>query len=482
MPKRFFIVPLLWLITLGASAQNAPDNRLFFKPKQISSLWDTWMFYDRGTYYLYYLITERSPGEGVGLATSADGVNWQERGTILRKASDAQWMGTGSVWKSKEFSRNGTYLMNFSEWRGPAADQGQQTIFFAQSTDLVHWQRLASVATFAPDTTHYALNQGNNSRWDCIYTLPGPNGSRYGYWSANPKHGQPGFGFGQTTDDTTWLALPPPRIDWRGQPPMPVFEVGAVEKIGSTYYLMAGTYYGYQGRVGMITFEADQPQGPFRLASRNRFLLTSNKRHWNTYFARFFPTPQGLLVNHHAISRRNEKSFSLLKRATVDASGTLYLRYWTGNDKLKGQQLTTNWSPSNDTCFVGDRRPAVSLRPGLVMEGTVTLTGNADFSGLVFRTATRSSLLRLKHDGLTEAGLVGADGQTFELDETVDRDLRLGNTLTFRLIVSGPFLELYLDDYLIQCYSLPDECTDVGFVNASSFSQITIWRGKAAHQ
>ena len=41
---------------------------MIFQTKRFSAAWDTWMFYHQGVIYLYYLITEHSPGEGVGCA------------------------------------------------------------------------------------------------------------------------------------------------------------------------------------------------------------------------------------------------------------------------------------------------------------------------------------------------------------------------------------------------------------------------------
>lgn len=42
----------------------------------VTSQWDTWAFQENGTFYAYYLITEHSPGEGFGVATSSDGQHW----------------------------------------------------------------------------------------------------------------------------------------------------------------------------------------------------------------------------------------------------------------------------------------------------------------------------------------------------------------------------------------------------------------------
>ncbi len=88
---------------------------MIYKPKMVAMMWDTWMYHDGNTYFLYYLVTEHSPGEGVCLATSKDGVHWEEVGLILPLANDAQWLGTGSVWKALVPEKASTYIMNFSE-------------------------------------------------------------------------------------------------------------------------------------------------------------------------------------------------------------------------------------------------------------------------------------------------------------------------------------------------------------------------------
>ena len=62
---------------------NATQS-MFFKSKGVDAHWDTWMFFHEDTYYLFYLITEYSPGEGFGLATSPDGVTWTDHGWAIK--------------------------------------------------------------------------------------------------------------------------------------------------------------------------------------------------------------------------------------------------------------------------------------------------------------------------------------------------------------------------------------------------------------
>lgn len=287
------------------------------------------MYYDNETFYLYYLITKNTPGEGIGLATSKDGINWEEKGLIFSKADSAKWIGTGSIWKSESKKVKGKYILNFSEWYGSELLKGQQYIFFASSDNLINWTRLDE--KFIPDSSLYKINKNLDSRWDCIYSIPKLKGGRYGYWTGNPKAFDPGFGFGETTDGIHWKALAPPVIEWGSRAKLPVIEAGAIEKINGKYYMMAGSLGRYKGNVGMYTLESNSPKGPFYPSKKNFKLLTSPPNFLFTYFARFFPYKGEVLVNHHAISRGDkERYFGLLKKASVDKEGILRLGYWLG--------------------------------------------------------------------------------------------------------------------------------------------------------
>ena len=43
------------------------------------------------------------------------------------------------------------------------------------------------VTSSSPTRSGTTSNEGNNSRWDCIYTIPRDAGGLYGYWTATPK-------------------------------------------------------------------------------------------------------------------------------------------------------------------------------------------------------------------------------------------------------------------------------------------------------
>ena len=107
-----------------------------FQSDAVKSQWDTWAYYANDTFYAYYLITEHSPGEGFGVAKSADGATgWHDYGYVWHhdqnnSASFEGWEGTGAVWRSPDFNRTKKYIVNFSQ----CPRNGLQNISFAETS------------------------------------------------------------------------------------------------------------------------------------------------------------------------------------------------------------------------------------------------------------------------------------------------------------------------------------------------------------
>jgi len=443
----------LWLNGTDAYAVCEVPRRenqiMFYAPlrRETGTMWDTWLYHHAGMYYLFYLARTGGSWDNISMATSPDGVHWQERGVILRKADGVTWMGTGSTWRSPNFEKDGKYQLNFSEWRGD-----RQTIFFAESADLLTWQRLGPEYEFQQDVRWYKPK----GRWDCICTIPRPGGGLFGYWTADPE-GRPGVGFGQSLDGVRWEALEPPLfVDGA-----PHGEAGAVERIGDKYYLLLGSG-------GMKTLVADEPQGPFRPARKNFTLLHGGP----TYFARFFPTnPDGLLINHHAIAKNGRIHLSLLKRAVTDDQRTLRLGWWSGNERLKHESLPVRECVGrigNPSYGRPPDTPLVMLDgqlptdDGVIVEGVlpVLADGAAASAGLFVETSENSGTgILVWTGGVTEFGAMQADGTGFKADLRADREASFGPTARFRLALKGWLLEFYLDDILMECYSLPGRAT-----------------------
>lgn len=420
---------------------DTDDQVMFYAPKRPETgvMWDTWLYHHAGTYFLYYLARSGAQWDNVSMATSGDGVHWSERGVILRKAEGVTWMGTGSTWRSPAREPGHRFQMNFSEWRGD-----RQTIFFAESTNLLDWRRLGPEFEFRQDDRWYKPE----GRWDCIYTIPRAGGGLWGYWTADPKAG-PGVGFGWSQDGWRWEALePPPFVEGA-----PHGEAGAVERIGAKYYLMLGAG-------GMRTLVAEQPQGPFRPAPKNFTLLHGGP----TYFSRFFPTnPDGLLVNHHAIARNGRIHLGLLKRAAVDVEGTLRLVWWPGNERLKHQPLELEpphpLAADGAIAFFGGELPTDD---GVLLEGALLLPSAPEepSAGLYVECGEDQGIALLgRPRGIFELGPVSGDGSGFAADLRVDRGWSFGRPARCRLVLKRWLLELYVDDVLIECFSLPARAT-----------------------
>ncbi len=434
-----------------------PVQTAFFKPrsKRTGNMWDTWLYYHDGTHYLYTLANSRGQWDNISLATSPDGVHWREVGSVLRKGTGVTWMGTGSTWRAPLAAAPGPFQMNFSEWKGP-----RQTIFFAVSPDLVHWTRLGKEYEFVQDERWYEPN----GRWDCIWTMARPGGGLYGYWTATPKAETGGrFGFGESLDGVHWKALPPPRVEGVGEG-----EVGAIEQIGTRFYMMFGS-----GGL-MVTLVADRPDGPFVAATRNPRLLSGH-----TYFSRFYQAPAGLLVNHHSIVRDGQVYVGTLKGTTVDGEGTLRLVWWPGNEALKHTRLAVA-PPATNGGRIAWLPTAFAAERGGGVEGTLGVpAGPGDPpAGLAIECHGDAGAALLVHaGGRAETGTTQADGTGFKPEKIVDRELPYAAPARFRLLLKHSLLEFYLDDVLIECYSLPQSATGrIGCLGGDAVRVLSAWQ------
>ena len=434
---------------------------MFYRPTHHATgeMWDTWLYWHAGTCYLYYLAKTTDQWDNISMATSRDGVHWTELGPIMHKGAGVTWMGTGSTWQAPLPARLGAFHMNFSEWKGP-----RQTIFFAASDDLVHWRRLDAEPEFVQDERWYE----RLGRWDCIWTIPRPAGGLYGYWTASPKLETGGrFGFGQSMDGVNWEALPPPKVHGASEG-----EVGAIEEIGGRYYMMFGSY------PHMVTLVAERPDGPFHVARKNRALLGGH-----TYFSRFFPAPAGLLVNHHSMARDGHIYMGLLKKAVVDEEGVLRLAWWKDNATLRQQktELKIPCAPSAGEC-VQMLPGTFDAAQGLILECRLVLppTPFAARRGLYVECAGGSGTAVLfDAQGRAEFSQTDPRGSVCAVERRIDREMDFTGTSRLRLVLAHSLMELYLDDILVECFSLPSAATGrLGLVQGGAlcvFSELIIW-------
>ncbi|MGC9349223.1 MAG: hypothetical protein ACP5JG_13865, partial [Anaerolineae bacterium] len=426
----------------------------------------------QGVYYLYYLTSETAPGDGFGVATSEDGLTWHDYGRVLEPSDEmVRYLGTGSVWKAPDSAASGRFLCNYSEWR-QRGDQAVQSIFFAWSDDLIHWHKFGEEFAFRIDERFYErVNEDAQGpwewpRWDCLCGVPRPQGGYDGYWTATPKTGL-GFGHGVSADGLHWQALEPPQVDWSDPPEMIFVEVGGVHQFDQRYYCMVGDYA--DTNCGMFTLVSDSPSGPFRPATRN-FGLLRNQSKMHTYFTRFLDSPDGVLVNHHTLAEGQFSDdhcvvyFAPLKQARI-IDGGLYLGWWHGNDGLKNVEVSLSRGDDGDV--------QVNADAGILLEGEMVLPGS-----LSIGTADHAGVrIRVSPDGVTEIGPETRDGTTFTCEERVDREMDFGSSPRFRLLLNHTMIEFYLEDILIQCYTM-DGVAD-GRISWQGVRDPRLWRWSA---
>jgi len=72
------------LVTEEAPMESEKVQAGFFTPRRIGQMWDTWLYYHEGKYYLYYLAGGGGRWDGHELAISEDGVHWTEHGVVIK--------------------------------------------------------------------------------------------------------------------------------------------------------------------------------------------------------------------------------------------------------------------------------------------------------------------------------------------------------------------------------------------------------------
>ena len=508
---------------------------MLYRPRQANKMWDTWLYYYDGVHYLYHLHMLTGPGDGITVATSTDGVHFDEVGPVILKRDGADWLGTGSVWPIGD-----RFIMNFSEIRN-----GVQAVFFAESPDLIHWERLGDEYRCDPDPRWY--DDTPTGRWDCISMLPRSEGAGFvGYLTARPWPQTPGLSYEsmgkvESEDGLHWHAVAPPVFEWGDWPKMNVHEPVGLERIGDRYYVLMGlgranhlgdrhAWDSLGSASGMYTFVAEDLDGPFspdteaygHLVSNNTWHRTTPERFQTTaWCSRFYRVPGEVLVHHHSVTRSDVRWFAPLKKAVVDDEWHLRLGYWQGNEAVKGKKIEVDLTSStrvyplqgepdcrrhptdcvSDAIAEPDRLEVdephsgglmllgnhFDTQRGVILEGTFEIDSPPKrWSGiglfveerLDWGGATRGTAILAETRGRTEIGVL-MQGRGFVPDDAVRLGITPGERCRFNLLLRGSLLEFYLNDLLVQCYSIAEQTTGrLGLVFESgraTFENLRAW-------
>jgi len=102
-----------------------------------NSLWDTWLFEENGLYHLFHLLRKKgSRSHAINHAVSEDLLHWKEAGLALERGYKGEWddgpLMTGTLCKN-----DGTYYMFYGAKRDAV-----QRIGIAISEDLLAWRKI----------------------------------------------------------------------------------------------------------------------------------------------------------------------------------------------------------------------------------------------------------------------------------------------------------------------------------------------------
>jgi hypothetical protein len=119
---------------------------------------------------------------------------------------------------------------------------------------------------------------------------------------------------------------------------------------------------------------------------------------------------------------------------------------------------------------------------GVVLEGTLALpeTKEQTRRGLYIECGKDSGVaILLNAAGAAELGPMRGDGLGCKAEKAVDREMTFGKPARFRLLLKHSLLEFYLDDILIECFSLPQSATGrIGLMGAESFGTLNAWHAE----
>ncbi len=417
----------------------------FYTPPRVGQMWDTWLYFHEGIYYMYYICGQ--PWDAHEFATSPDGVHWTYQGVVVKPRPGTTWVGTGHIWKSPNFGQNGQWIMNYSEWVGD-----KQDIMFITSTDLRNWTKVDESKRFVQDTRWYE----EKGRWDCIDVVQGDDGYLYGYFTADPKPtpGICGFGAARSANGVDWEAIPPVEGDMHG-------EFGGIQKIGDRYYITMS-----EGRIGI----GESYKGPFWKQVKNHNVFNGD-----IYFPRFFHTaPNGPLMNHFY---KDGPIFAApLKDIEIDQEGTLRLVWWQGNDKLKDEAIPVSFEKGDEAV----RMLKYEFDQGrtYVVEGDAQL--NAETTGILFDRGDASGDCIVFEQERTHYGRMNRDGQSRQLtiEHTVNRDKDFGKRQHFRMVLHSDMAEVYINEYLTILKRVHNS-GHIGFLcggsDAAGITNVRVW-------
>ena len=324
---------------------------MLFKPR--GRMCDTWIFPHEGHYHLFWLqdLKGGSDWSSIGMAESADLVHWNETGTAVSRAADAEsWMGTGRTWRAGE-----RFILNWSEFRRGMLEE----IHFAESRDLRRWTRLPPEMASRPDPRWYATRMDEVAeefvRWDLLCPiLDADGGVRQGVVTCQSKTAPAGaqyvVGHLVSPDGIRWQATAPAGVET-----FPIGDISGHASIGGRHYVFIsiwdhwGPRYdrfssGQQGN-GMWYLVADRPEGPYSQPAWDNLLHGQRCDNPPAHFGTAFKDADRWRWNHGCVDTNGHIWLGPVKELVEESPGHLALYYDRTNDRLRQTPLWQDRGP-----------------------------------------------------------------------------------------------------------------------------------------
>lgn len=491
-----FALLLIGLMSVDAAAMIYRPSEGRFK--------DGFILWHEGRFYLFSMYTLGGDDgfRNVWLATSPNGVHWQDVGPVIK---DAPF----NIWAMSVHRAAGKFIMNHGSFTRPGV---QNVIRFWESDDLIHWRFMGHEADLLPDSRWYHPD----SRLDCMSVVPVERNGQKKYYGFATGPG----GFLESDDGIHWQGRPQPQVHWDTATPPPTpadeggFEVGGCQEMDGMYYLVGG-WFNYMGSTGygVYTLRGDDPEGPFR-ADVAAYRLCGNSSRWVALWARFCPTPDDVLINGYMYSgftyETGETWLPPLKRAVVDSGGHLKLGYWKGNEALKASSIDVDLAncrqlyppqasdaapyrvvdgrldleaqPERNSILRTDIPSTIAIldtpldfQRGVIIEGSLQATCRdrrlvASSIGFYLEEEPGQGTAILLHSyGRTEIGKMNiSDRVDFQVEDVIGPGCAAPAGImphtdhSFRLLIRRNMFEFYLDDLLVQTFNTTHEPGGIG--------------------
>lgn len=284
-------------------------------------IWDFWLVDDGQKYHVFFLYASRAIGDpqarhhraAIGHAVSDDLRNWERVVDALvhgdAPAFDESATWTGSVVRHPD----GTWFMFYTGARALNATVNIQTIGYATSTDLMHWDKSPDNPVLEADGRWYEkLEDGHwhDEAFRDPWVMPDPNGNGWHMLiTARANHGPADdrgvVGHATSPDLRNWILQPPRSQPDQGFGQIEVMQYAAVNGRRLLLFscLAADTSHARQatGTTGGVwVADAEGPLGPYDLAHAQQITDSSQ------YVGRLIPdrnTGEWLLLtfanDHH---------------------------------------------------------------------------------------------------------------------------------------------------------------------------------------